>query len=1162
LFAVVLSLVLISTVATVLLSTETVDHKQKAAQISSAGDRVLRVGWVDMYGQIATLNPLLMTAQAEKAIIWPCYSSLLTYDSDSKVIGDLARSYGVSADGLVWTFKLYESAQFYDRTNPPAPYGSGPMQPLTARDVIFTYNMIQNVTNCNLNGYLPTVGGTPVIQSMSWGPTLYDLRITTSVAYAPIVSAFTDLPILPRYIWINHYDPPNHQGSWNWANFATGIPPCVGSGFFYYNLTGLPTTGFVELVRSPTWFATEEHGWQLKCSRLQYRSELSGVNSLSDFQNGNIDIMEFVAPDQYINPLNWGPGDVRQSSSNGYVYEFNVNQMSDAMRASLGGRYAYGTNNQLLLDPVVRLALSMSVDRETFVNEVLNGLGAPADSFVPENHPYHYTYGSTPSDVPVQYDTPAARALLMTGGWRYRLDGSELTPGSPDYSTYYPLCKMGGTSPLRFRFCTLSMSTEWNEGARLIIQAAGAAGIDLYSDYALRTVGDMNGAWYAGDFDLWLWNWLFPLTSEVSSDILSVFTTMEINTWSDCFYSNATYDNLYNQSLVTFGDQRRTITDELQRMLYENHGSQPVAYKDDLFAMRASAPDYWTNWGNWTDQVLLDPSNALPWLYIRIEPQSNLAPKITSSYDHIMTMAGGWTMFDVAATDMSNLEYRWNFGDGSKSSWSATPEIWHTYSSDGYFTADVMVREVNSVDHFITSKAISVAAYAVNNSPPENLTFTYSPLNPNTGTKVTLSGFADDPDGDGLTFLWDFGDGSSGTGPTVVHQFVTGSSNVTLSVDDGRLHLQPCPSLTLSIPVYENSAPTIVVPPLSYAVWKKSTTFTVTFNDNDTEDQHRFTWLWGDGECDVTSVPTADHTYGLRGYKNLTVFCDDLTGLAGHNVSGTGRVSVGGINLPPTISSFTVSTNVASVNVSLTFTCIADDPNDDFLGVVFDFGDGSHGYFISTPGTFVATHAYSAPGTYYANVTVSDYLALPVAAGPLQVEITQPSISISLLKGWNFIGIPLLGSDYRASNIGLQVGDVVVRYNESMRYYDKTYIVGISPPTLDFSLVPGVGYWVFADAAETLLIYGSLPVGIQSVEIHVPAGGGWYPFVFLGLKTHHASEIPGMFSGTVSLVAAFDLVTKVYKTYIVGIPMTDFVILPGQAIWIFCGTGGTLSYLP
>jgi hypothetical protein len=111
-------------------------------------------------------------------------------------------------------------------------------------------------------------------------------------------------------------------------------------------------------------------------------------------------------------------------------------------------------------------------------------------------------------------------------------------------------------------------------------------------------------------------------------------------------------------------------------------------------------------------------------------------------------------------------------------------------------------------------------------------------------------------------------------------------------------------------------------------------------------------------------------------------------------------------------------------------------------------------------------------------------------------------------------------------------------------------------------LVPGVGYWVFADAAETLLIYGSLPVGIQSVEIHVPAGGGWYPFVFLGLKTHHASEIPGMFSGTVSLVAAFDLVTKVYKTYIVGIPMTDFVILPGQAIWIFCGTGGTLSYLP
>jgi peptide/nickel transport system substrate-binding protein len=62
----------------------------------------------------------------------PFYSTLLKFDQNNypKVVGDLAESWTVSSDGLVYEFKLREGVKFHD--------GS----PLTARDVVATYNKI------------------------------------------------------------------------------------------------------------------------------------------------------------------------------------------------------------------------------------------------------------------------------------------------------------------------------------------------------------------------------------------------------------------------------------------------------------------------------------------------------------------------------------------------------------------------------------------------------------------------------------------------------------------------------------------------------------------------------------------------------------------------------------------------------------------------------------------------------------------------------------------------------------------------------------------------------------------------------------------------------------------------------------------------------------
>ncbi|MER3398882.1 MAG: ABC transporter substrate-binding protein [Chloroflexota bacterium] len=62
----------------------------------------------------------------------PFYSTLLKFDQNNypKVVGDLAESWSVSSDGLVYEFKLRDGVKFHDGT------------PLTSRDVVATYNKI------------------------------------------------------------------------------------------------------------------------------------------------------------------------------------------------------------------------------------------------------------------------------------------------------------------------------------------------------------------------------------------------------------------------------------------------------------------------------------------------------------------------------------------------------------------------------------------------------------------------------------------------------------------------------------------------------------------------------------------------------------------------------------------------------------------------------------------------------------------------------------------------------------------------------------------------------------------------------------------------------------------------------------------------------------
>jgi hypothetical protein len=203
---------------------------------------------------------------------------------------------------------------------------------------------------------------------------------------------------------------------------------------------------------------------------------------------------------------------------------------------------------------------------------------------------------------------------------------------------------------------------------------------------------------------------------------------------------------------------------------------------------------------------------------------------------------------------------------------------------------------------------------------------------------------------------------------------------------------------------------------------------------------------------------------------------------------------------------------------------------------------------------------FSAPGSYtlasrdaYFYMDIVDSYAFSVG------------LRIPLYKGWNMISNPLVGVSYMASTLGLVKSDVVAGWNSATGVYDKNYIVGVSPPPMNFPIVSGMGYWVFVNVNESITLLGAAPTTQQTITVNVPATGGWAMIGLSTMKTtFKASNLAAMCTGgAIKTVASFNNALKTYKSYIVGgPPPTDFAIVPGNGYWIYCTGPLVMTYAP
>lgn len=641
----------------------------------AAVTRALRIG---VSGQdAATLNPNAITLALEFIVVYNVYSTLATRDGRYHVVGDLSNAWEVAADDITWTFDLVHNAFFTDPARP-----TDRSHPVTADDVVFSYDLVKTHDGSVLNSYVSEVVSVTKIDT-------YTVQIVTTGPFAAIDSMLTTVTIFPKYLWQNITDP-----------VANSPAVLIGSGALYYDPNSALTSGPIILKRSPLYYGDAEYCQFSRPDEVRFIFFTSAGQMASSFTSGSddLDLIYNIPAPVYLSGLTPGSGQtiVKRAVSGGFVGEISLNQMTPTLRAAYPDyQNASMPNNPLLLDATVRRAIAMSIDKAAIVQYAYLGLATVADTLVPASNPWHYTIPAADRFV---FDTTAARQLLNDAGWNYTSAGGPATP------TTTPLYKVGGTDPLRFRFYTPDSHTEFAVASANITGWLRETGIETVDSqgsatpgYEVKSLNSMNDIWFAADFDIWLWDWIFSPVSDPSTDVLQVQTTEAIPDTSDSWYSNSTYDDLYNQSLVTIDPvARRALTDEMQRMLYDYAAYILPYYAQDLYATTSSTGyGYgWENFGDWTQQPGLVPDSDNPSLWFRIYPHDNPAPTI-SSFPSVTGSAGTSTTILVTATDSNDatLSYTWDFGDSSATQTTSTNSVTHTYAAAGNYTVKVRVKD-------------------------------------------------------------------------------------------------------------------------------------------------------------------------------------------------------------------------------------------------------------------------------------------------------------------------------------------------------------------------------------------------------------------------------------------------------------------------------------
>jgi len=324
-----------------------------------------------LVGTARYINPTLAFSDTDRDLSSLIYSGLLKAKPDGTFTPDLASDYSISPDGKIYTFNIKDDVVFHDGT------------PVTSDDIIFTIQKVQEP-------------GLKSPKRANWDGVLVEkisdktVQFTLKQPYVPFIKN-TTLGILPKHIWKGA-----RTDEFSFSQF--NIEP-IGSGPYKVSKVTRNASGIPQSITLESFNQYSLGTPNINSIRFNfYQNEKTLVDA---YNSGAFESLHSISGDTAKTLEKSGANIKRYPLPQVFAIFFNQN------------------HNPIFTHKEVRLALNTATDRQSILDETLQGFGTESLSPIPQGLARSTSISSATSESSVG----DAQAILEKAGWKKNEDG-------------------------------------------------------------------------------------------------------------------------------------------------------------------------------------------------------------------------------------------------------------------------------------------------------------------------------------------------------------------------------------------------------------------------------------------------------------------------------------------------------------------------------------------------------------------------------------------------------------------------------------------------------------------------------------------------------------------------------------------------------------------